>query len=176
MGNRRHKPAERLQGRGSRYAGTTSIALLPSDVKRVVPRCPRGLTAGARAWYAAFCQDPISQMITPAAWPKVQRLAVLLSKREVVEKELWDKPTVEGSMGQPTINPLLALLKELNREIEKIEAGIGLLPQDRMRLGIAVGQMQAATVRDLRERLNARPGERRVFGAADEPVIDLESL
>jgi phage terminase small subunit len=176
VGNRRHKPAEQLQGRGSRYRGSQSIALLPADARRVVPRCPRGLTEGAKAWYGAFCKDPISQLVTLSAWPKVQRLAVLLSRRETIEEELYREKTVTGSMGQRTINPLIGLLKELNREIEKIEGGLGLLPQDRMRLGIALGQAQQATAEGLRRGLDAASGGRRVFGSPEKPAINLDEL
>lgn len=180
MGNQRQKPPEQLQGRGSRYRGTSSITLLRSDAKRVIPRCPSGLTDAARAWYAAFCKDPISQMVTAAAWPKVQRLATLLAKREVIEKRIWEAPTVEGSMGQPTINPLISLLKELNREIEKIEGGLGLLPQDRMRLGLATTQ-HISGVAELRARLDQqRPMtediEEMEDGGHKREIINLDAL
>jgi hypothetical protein len=176
MGNRRHKPPELLQGKGSRYRGTASVALMPPDAEREIPPCPRGLTKAARAWYAAFCADPLSQLITTAAWPKVQRLAVLLAKREVVEKKIWAAPTVAGSMGQDVINPLVTYLKELNREIEKIEAGIGLLPQDRMRLGLVVTRLDVERT-DLLRRLDR--GDTRTDPAdavSSAPVIDLDAL
>lgn len=169
MPARRQKPPERLQGRGSRYAGGSSLTLLPPDSARQVPACPRGVTPTARAFYRAFCADPVSQLVSEAAWPKVLRLVTLLARREVVEGKVWDAPTIAGSMGQPAINPLLSLQKELSREIEKLEAGLGILPQDRMRLGIALGQAREATVRGLHAALDGgfRPSE---------DVIDLDAV
>lgn len=167
MGNQRQKPAEQLQGKGSRYRGSASVTLmpLPPDAERETPPCPRGLTKAARAWYDAFWDDPISQVVTKAAWPKVQRLATLLAKREVVEKRIWAQPLVKGSMDQDVINPLLTLQKELSREIEHIENQIGLLPLAQMRLGIAIGQVQQAKQRGIRDRLDTPPEQpqRRVY-------------
>ncbi len=157
MAGQRQKPPEMLQGKGSRYRGTSSIALLPPDAEREAPPCPRGLTKAAREWYAAFCADPLAQTVTPAAWPKVQRLARLLAKREVIERRIWKKPLVDGSMGQEAINPLLALQKELSREIEAIERGLGILPFDRVRLGLALVQRQSGLT-DLRRQLDEKLG------------------
>ena len=166
-GNKRHKAPEALTGGGSRHRGTASIVLLPPDARREVPPCPRGLTKLGRGWYAAFCRDPISQLVTPAGWGKVQRLAVLLSKREVVERRIWKDPLTKGSMEQDTMNPLLALQKELTREIETIEERLGVTPADQLRLGIKLGQAREAGARAIRAQLDAEAGAtpaRRDFG------------
>jgi P27 family predicted phage terminase small subunit len=171
MANQRQKPAEQLQGRGSRYKGTSSITLLPLNAEREIPPCPRGLSESAKTWWSWYWSDPVSQVVSKAAWRKVQRLVTLYTKLEVVEKKIWAEPLIKGSMEQDVMNPLLALQKELTREIEKIESGLGLLPNDQMRLVIAVGQAKEATVRGLQAELDAATAteqpRRRIYGAKE---------
>lgn len=170
MGNRRQKPAEQLQGKGSRYRGTATVTLLPPDAAREIPACPEGLPESLQDAWHAYWADPISQVITSADGYDVGRYFVLLAEREKYERALRRKPTVDGSMGQPVVNPRLAIVKELTREIEKLREQLGILPLARMRLGIATTQHQAS-VHDLNRKLAQEPARSEPAG-----VIDLDAL
>lgn len=157
-----------MQGKGSRYAGTSTIALLPPGAEREIPAPPSGLTKGLKEAWAEFWADPVSQMVTRADAYDVRRYFALLARREKYERRVEKAPTVLGSMGQQVVNPLHGLIRETTREIEKVREQLGILPHARMRLGIATGQAQEATARGLRAQLDARPADappqRRVFG------------
>jgi P27 family predicted phage terminase small subunit len=161
VSGKRQKAPEDLQGKGSRYRGTSSLQLVPPDARREVPPPPEQLPANLHQLWAAFWDDRISTLVKPADAYDVSRFFLLLAEREKHERAIRAKPLVEGSMGQQVVNPRITLVKELSREIEKTREHLGILPLARLRLGIAESADDAgkAGVAALR---------RKLFG--DEPI------
>lgn len=175
MANKRQKPAELLQGKGSRHRGTSTLVLVAPDERRVVPRLPRGLGSVGRACWRAYWADTISEVATGADLQDIIRYCHLVDRRAELERKVADEPTVENEYGRQP-NPLFKLTKELTREIEKTREQLGILPLARMRLGIATTQ-RAASVMDIRARLSRQPvTEPRAVAPPSDEVIDLEAL
>lgn len=177
MANRRQKLPEQLQGKGSRYRGTSSLALVPPDARREVPAPPEALPVGLHPLWAAFWEDRISTLVRPADGYDVGRFFLLLAEREKHERALRRKPLVLGSMGQEVVNPRLAIVKELTREIEKTREHLGILPLSRLRLGIAENVEKTSGVAALRAQLD-RHEEREddAIEAEATEVVDLDAI
>lgn len=143
-----------MQGKGSRYTGSSTLALVPPDARREIPAYPAKFPKRYRPVWDAFWGDPVSQMVTGADHYDIGRYFTLLGKRDTIQGQVLAHPTVEGSMGQDVVNPKLAILKELNREIEKLRDQLGVLPLARMRLGVTTNAyVNTKTTSDLRGQL-----------------------
>lgn len=154
MANQRQKSPEQLQGKGSRYTGSSTLALVQPDARRPLPAYPPKLREAYRVVWDAFWADPVAQMVTGADHYDIGRYFTLLGKRDTLQGQVLAHPTVEGSMGQDVVNPKLAILKELNREIEKLRDQLGILPLARMRLGVTTNAyVNTKTTGDLRGQL-----------------------
>lgn len=173
MGAKRQKAPEELQGKGSRYRGTSSLQLVPPDARREVPDPPEGLPVALHQLWWAFWDDRISTLIKPADAYDVGRFFLLLAEREKHERAMRRKPLVEGSMGQEVVNPRLTIIKELSREIEKTREHLGILPLSRLRLGIAENVEKSSGVAALRAQLDR--GEQPAADV-DEGAIEVEAV
>lgn len=174
MANKRHKAPEELQRKGSRYRGTSSLQLVPPDARREVPDPPERLPQSLHQLWWAFWEDRISTLVKPADAYDVGRFFLLLAEREKHERAIRAKPLVLGSMGQEVVNPRLALVKELSREIEKTREHLGILPLSRIRLGIAENVEKASGVKALRDRLDG--GEQQTQQIEAEAIVNLDEL
>lgn len=159
------KPASRRQGRGTADFGL----LRPNDALDIAPTPPVGLLKATKDLWTSFWASPVAQIID------------LSSDREALEHWIWcvderarakrayrKQRLVEGSMGQPRLNPLAKQIAELTSQIKAAEEAFGLTPQARLRLGIAIGDA-TRSLSDLLADLDADDD--------DEPeVVDLDSL
>lgn len=94
----------------------------------------------------------------------VEQLTQLLDERERCREAVKGKRLVEGSQGQPRLNPLLKYIGDLDAEIRQLRDRLGLTPKARLALGIAVGQV--------RKDLDALNRELEPdWGSADGPVL-----
>ncbi|MBA3778215.1 MAG: hypothetical protein H0X16_02710 [Chloroflexi bacterium] len=72
--------------------------------------------------------------------PALRRLFALLDERERAYRVSRRALVVEGSMGQPRINPVVGLVATLDAEIRQLEDRLSLTPKARMALGVAFGE------------------------------------
>lgn len=139
MANRRQKPPEMLQGKGSRYAGTSLTPVVRDD--RPVPIPPTGLRKAAKDAWLAFWRSPMAALVNDDAdLDALRDWAWLVSERDRLQPMVKETPLVPGSMGQLVTNPVAALVKDYTRRIERYREQFGMTPLSRMRLGIAVGE------------------------------------
>jgi len=68
------------------------------------------------------------------------RLFDLYDERERIRTATWAGPMVEGSRGQPRMNPLLRLRTVIDKQMLTLEDRFGMSPKARLALGIAVNQ------------------------------------
>lgn len=173
MVNKRQKPPEQLQGKGSRHRGTSSTVLTPlPTAARRVPTPPKGITVEARAAWRAFWHSPISQAIDlNADGVALRRWIAAISERETIAAKIADEQTTKGSTGQDRLNPQYATLKELERTIAHYEEAFGMTPLARMRLGFAISQGKSSI-----DDLKARLVERSTAPQSTAGVLDLDAL
>lgn len=176
MSGKRQKAPEDLQGKGSRYRGTTSLQLVPPDARREVPDPPEQLPKALHELWWAFWSDRISTLVKPADAYDVSRFFLLLAEREKHERAVRAKPLVLGSMGQEVVNPRLAIVKELSREIEKTREHLGILPLARLRLGIAENVEKTSGVAALRAQLDRSNPKSEAIEAEASEVVDLDAM
>ena len=172
MAGKPQKPASTLQHKRDGRLERRGPLLLPvADAPRPVPPCPRGLHPTARDYWREFWQSPAGKVTDYEAHGAMLRDWIgCISERAHARETIAKKPIVPGSMEQPTMNPLLAYLKELERKIEKYEEVFGMTPLAAMRLNIAAVQ-HATSVHDLNRKLAQEPARSEPAG-----VIDLDAL
>jgi len=140
MPNKRQKPPELLQGKGSRFRGTTSVTLV-RDTERPIPIPPAGLRKSAKDAWLAFWRSPMATLVQDESdMDALRDWAFCISERDRIQPLVRKTPLVPGSMGQMVLNPLAALVKDYTRRIDRYREQFGMTPLSRMRLGIAVGE------------------------------------
>ena len=97
-----------------------------------VPPPPRTWSAATKRWWAEFWGSPQAESLPASMHPTVSRLFGWYHRRELLERrvdKLFDTPRgkakdalfVEGSTGQPKVNPLVAELRSIEDQIEALE-------------------------------------------------------
>jgi hypothetical protein len=170
-----------LQGKGSRYRGAQTLALVPPDARREVPAFPADtLPEEYRADWDAYWASAVAQMALGIDVRDVTRYFLLWSRREALEADIYCEagqdaekgPVVLGANDTPVMNPKVRIVKEVTREIEKYREQLGYLALPRMRLGVTANQFAntSATAQMVRERIRTAPP--RPAGG----VIDLDAM
>lgn len=135
MANRK-KPAGTQQG----HRPSTALTVIDGDGPQVIPRPPDGLLKGTQEAWAAYW----SSSVRGAAL----EVDVVVVERWILARDEWQRAlnavrrrrVVEGSMGQPVLNPLASWVKSREDELHRCEAELGIGPKSRHNLGITVGQ------------------------------------
>jgi hypothetical protein len=89
-------------------------------------------SAEIKVWWRAFWASDQGQTLPPSRHPKVRRLFGWYHRRQLLERRVdrlfapprgkaTDKLYVEGSTGQPKVNPLIAELRSIESTIEDLE-------------------------------------------------------
>lgn len=133
---RPRKPAGQQQGHRA-----ASIVRLRKDAPEV-PEPPAGLLAATVAKWVAYWASRVSAAAEQVDRPALERLFRYYDDWERCMGIYREAPVVEGSMGQPVVNPMGVRALALEEKIRGLEAALGLTPYDRQRLGIAIGQAQ----------------------------------
>lgn len=127
------------------------------------PRPPGGLGTFARTRWDAFWSSPISAAVDREAdMGRLVRWAWAWDELVRARSAFRRARMVDGSKGQPVLNPLEAYIQHLQAEIAGAEQQFGMTPASRARLGLVVGQARL-TAEQLNEVLGRkrppRPGD-----------------
>lgn len=94
-----------------------------------------------REWWEAVWSSQVAGSWEASDHPMVARLAKLHDDRERAWRSYRDTPLVDGSQGQPVLNPLRSVVDRCDQEIRQLEDRLGLSPMARHKLGITYGEM-----------------------------------
>lgn len=144
----------------------TKLALLPAAITQV-PDAPKGLLKSTQQRWHDFWTDSVAGLIQPAEMGLIERYFTYVDEWSRSMTAFRKDRFIEGSMGQPKLNPLSTYIKQLEGDISSLEDRLGLSPKARLALGIAVGQAQR-TLADLNAELDVEDDD------SDEWVV-LES-
>lgn len=161
---RARKPDDQRQG-----AAPPALELVtPVGVAVDKPAAGEGWSEATVAGWDAWWASDVARMIDVASEaPIVFRCFDLLDQAERFEAEGRQQPLVEGSTGQPTINPLLKHAQVLRDEARRDEAVLGRGPKRRLDLGIKFGDA-ARSLDDVNRRLSGASRN----GSGAEPPKD----
>jgi P27 family predicted phage terminase small subunit len=139
MPGRRQKPAELLQGKGSRHTGSQSLTLV-ADPTRPIPLPPSGLRKSARdAWLAFWRSDMAALVKDESDMDALRDWALCLSERDRLRVIVKRHPLVQTTKGTLMENPVARLISRYTAQISRYQDQFGLTPLSRLRLGIALG-------------------------------------
>jgi hypothetical protein len=96
------------------------------------PHPAREWSAETKTWWRDFWASEQGRKLPPSRHPKVRRLFGWYHRRQLLERRVdrlfapprgkaVDKLYVEGSTGQPKVNPLIAELRSIESTIEDLE-------------------------------------------------------
>lgn len=142
QGHRSHQPA----------------AVLALHAKGEPPEPPAGLLVATREAWAGFWTSPLAALVIPADLPSLRRLFELYDERARAWRGYRRHRLVEGSQGQPVINPLAKAAAAFDAEVRQLEDRFGLTPAARLKLGIRLGRA-AKSLEDLARELDGEPSE-----------------
>ena len=135
------KPSDRRQRRreAGQDAPTTDLALLP-PVPAEIPKPPPGLLKVTKDAWDAFWDDEMARLINPRTdLPALHRLFTLRDEWERSRRAATEERFVEGSTGQMRLNPAIADMRIIEKEIRALEDRFGGTPSARMKLGAQFG-------------------------------------
>lgn len=124
------KPPERRQRRNK----PRSVSLAPRGAQPI-PEPGNWLQPTREAW-STFWRDGVAQVVQSADEPSLRRLFELYDSRARLWAAFTKRPYVEGSRGQPRLNPLGPFCLALDAQIQRIERAFGITPAARAALGI----------------------------------------
>ena len=131
------KPDGRRQGHV-----TKDLVVIEGGVAaQEVPEAPKGLLKAQRDGWTAFWLSPASSLVLDADRPALQRLFLLRDEwARCLRQGRQEGRMVEGSTGQPALNPLYRHMTTLEAAIDKLEGQFGLNPLARLKMGVAFGE------------------------------------
>jgi hypothetical protein len=116
------------------------------------------LLKATREDWVEFWRSPLGSLAVPADIPAVRRLFTLYDERTRAYNGYRRKRLVLGGNKQQALNPLLAAMGMLDKEIRALEDRFGLTPMARLRLGVALGEA-ARSLEDLNRGLDDDPDD-----------------
>jgi P27 family predicted phage terminase small subunit len=99
------------------------------------PKPPTGLLPASRVRWRQFWDSPSAALVnSDSDLPRLERWIRSADEYERAAKIVRDARLVKGSMGQPTLNPLVGYLVHLEGIITRAETEFGMTPAARIRL------------------------------------------
>lgn len=144
------KPAERRAGA---QPAPRNLVHLPVK-ERPIPAVPDGLSDWTAELWNAYWVSDVAKVAADVDLGAVEVYFTTLDEWRKCTATGRRKRFVEGSTGQPRLNPLLERADRLASLIPKLAAEIGLSPKARAALAINVGQA-AKTIEDLNREVDA---------------------
>jgi hypothetical protein len=156
------KPADRRQRRNKR----PELGVVEGGGV-TVPTCPSGLLVKTQRSWEEFWHSPLARMIVPTDVPALERLFELRDMRTRAHRACARHTMVEGSQGQPVLNPLHRQITSLDSEIRQLEDRFALNLKSRQTTGLQLTKA-ALTLDDINNDLaedEQRPDPRTVVQA-----------
>jgi P27 family predicted phage terminase small subunit len=153
MAGKPQKPTVMLTDRRpQRHRGMVLPFRRPEGPPPAMP--PGRFLKQSRDVWARFWTAPISQTVDRESdVGQVERWITYIDEWLRAMRGFRKERIVEGSTGQPVLNPLGAYALKLERLLAKVEEKFGLTPLDRMRLGITFGEAHRS-LRDINAELD----------------------
>lgn len=146
-----------MDRRPSRLAGRIIPLDGERDRRRKAPPLPADYDPSVRRAWRDFWRSPVAQAADRAAdLPALLMWAHALNEWQRVVPVVQETPTVEGSQGQPVLNPLVSYLRHLAETIHHYELHFGMTPRARAQLGLTIGAAKL-TAQELNRRLGVKP-------------------
>lgn len=135
-----------------------TLGLVPAkEPMALVPKPPAGLLAQSKRIWTAYWASQVSGAVdADADMHRIHRWIMSVDEYERVLAVFRKERVVQGSQGQPVINPLASYLQNLETNISRAESEMGLTPMARLKLGITFGQAQL-TAAELNRMLDGQP-------------------
>lgn len=147
--------------RPGRHVG---IVLELGPPKEPAPALPehKWLRATCGVW-ERFWASPIAQAVDRASdLPRIERWITYVDEWHRALRGFRKSRLVEGSQGQPVLNPLGDYMLKLEAQIDRAEEKFGMTPLDRMRLGISFSEARRS-LKDLNAELDGKEGDASVY-------------
>jgi hypothetical protein len=136
-------PPRKPDGARKGHRKYSSTAIVPLKSAPRVPELPdskKFLAATRQAW-ERYWSSPIQQVLVPDSdMPALVRLFQLADEFERCRREFARKRLVEGSQGQPVINPLGPFMLALAKEVRALDDRFGGSVISRLRMSIDLGE------------------------------------
>lgn len=167
---RRRKPAGTSKEQGTPKG--RHLKAVPDDgridVERgdKIPKPPAGLTAESKKRWDGFWRSKLAAYVDPGAdLHRLERWIKDVDEFDRLRKAYDKERVVEGSKGQPRLNPIASRLAQLEKQIVAAENEFGMTPAARLKLGIVFAGGGPTTAADLNAMID---GE----GEADDDEAD----
>lgn len=126
---------------------TREFGVVPTrPTATIAPACPATLAGKeplpetVQAWDRLWSSDVVGVVDLRSDMETVVRWASLLDERERSFRAFRRHRLVEGSKGQPTLNPMWDVVRACDTELRALEDRIGLSPKARLQLGITFAE------------------------------------
>lgn len=116
------------------------LAALPPRSELGVPDPPTGLLKATRKLWDSYWHSPVASAALQVDLAGLERWITAVDEHARAVKALRKERIVEGSTGQPRLNPLASYAAEREKAILAYEERYGLNPQARLKLGISTAQ------------------------------------
>lgn len=128
------------------------LAALPSRSIVGHPKPPGGLLKATRQLWDSYWQSPVAAAALHIDLAGLERWILAVDEYNRTLKAIRKDRLVDGSAGQPRLNPLAGYLKQCGATIKQLEEAYGLTPMARLKLGISTAQARMSAA-DLNARM-----------------------
>ena len=136
-------PPKKRPGRRQRRNKVDIGLVSPPVPGRVVPAPDRAWLKGTKERWEAFWGSELSSVAEPDTdTPALRRLFTYYDELDRATRAVRRERFVEGSKGQPRLNPAARYVAELEGAVRALEDRFGLTPKARLQLGVEFATAQ----------------------------------